>query len=67
MTWTFLETISEKVLKEDSVFIVATKRSSLDKCRLPMGIRLFVSAGHTEADITKVAMSVKRVAASVLC
>jgi serine palmitoyltransferase len=61
-----LEVISEKVLKEDSVFIAATKRSSLDKCRLPVGIRLFVSAGHTESDILKVSESLKRVAASVL-
>ncbi|VAH88876.1 unnamed protein product [Triticum turgidum subsp. durum] len=47
-----LETIAEQVLKEDSVFIVASKRSTLDRCKLPVGIRLFVSAGHTESDIT---------------
>uniref|UniRef100_A0A0E0H7M0 serine C-palmitoyltransferase n=1 Tax=Oryza nivara TaxID=4536 RepID=A0A0E0H7M0_ORYNI len=61
-----LEIIAEKVLMEDSVFIAATKRSSLDKCRLPVGIRLFVSAGHTESDIFKVSASLKRVAASVV-
>ncbi|RWW11893.1 hypothetical protein GW17_00024462 [Ensete ventricosum] len=55
-----------QVLKEDSVFIVSTKRSVLDKCRLPVGIRLFVSAGHSESDIHKVCDSLTRVAALVL-
>ncbi|KAG8074284.1 hypothetical protein GUJ93_ZPchr0006g41675 [Zizania palustris] len=61
-----LETIAERILKEDSVFIVASKRSTLDRCKLPVGIRLFVSAGHTESDISKVSSSLKRVSASVL-
>ena len=56
----------QQVLKEDSVFIVSTKRSVLDKCRLPVGIRLFVSAGHSETDIHKVCDSLRRVAALVL-
>lgn len=61
-----LETIAERVLKEDSVFIVASKRSPLDRCKLPVGIRLFMSAGHTDSDISKVSSSLKRVSASVL-
>ncbi|XP_044982174.1 long chain base biosynthesis protein 1a [Hordeum vulgare subsp. vulgare] len=61
-----LETIAEQVLKEDSVFIVASKRSSLDRCKLPVGIRLFVSASHTELDISKACSSLKRISASVL-
>ena len=61
-----VETIAEQVLKEDSVFIVASKRSTLDRCKLPVGIRLFVSAGHTESDISKVCSSLKRISASVL-
>uniref|UniRef100_A0ACD5X065 Uncharacterized protein n=2 Tax=Avena sativa TaxID=4498 RepID=A0ACD5X065_AVESA len=61
-----LETIAEQALKEDSVFIVATKRSALDRCKLPLGIRLFVSAGHTESDISKLCSSLKRISASVL-
>ncbi|CAN6725017.1 unnamed protein product [Malus baccata var. baccata] len=36
-----------QLLKEHSIFVVASKKSTLDKCRLPLGIRLFVSAGHT--------------------
>ncbi|GMP41021.1 hypothetical protein CsSME_00011269 [Camellia sinensis var. sinensis] len=32
-----LEHIAEQVLKEDSVFVVTSKRSMLDKCRLPGG------------------------------
>ncbi|CAM0948869.1 unnamed protein product [Alopecurus aequalis] len=61
-----LETIAEQALKEDSVFVVPSKRSTLDRCKLPVGIRLFVSAGHTESDISKVCSSLKRVSASVL-
>ncbi|CAL5346683.1 unnamed protein product [Camellia sinensis] len=55
-----------RVLKEDSVFVVTSKRSMLDKCRLPVGIRLFVSASHSESDLLKASESLKRVAAAVL-
>ncbi|KAG0472587.1 hypothetical protein HPP92_014444 [Vanilla planifolia] len=58
-----LEKIVNRVLHEDSVFLVLSKRSALDKCRLPVGIRLFVSAGHSESDILKACESLKRVAA----
>ncbi|KAK4277449.1 hypothetical protein QN277_015447 [Acacia crassicarpa] len=58
-----LEDITKRVLEEDSVCVVASKRSTLDKCRLPVGIRLFVSAGHSESDLRKAAESLKRVAA----
>lgn len=58
-----LEKIVGRVLQEDSVFLVASKRSTLDKCRLPVGIRIFVSAGHSESDILKAVDSLKRVAA----
>ncbi|XP_037470258.1 long chain base biosynthesis protein 1a-like [Triticum dicoccoides] len=61
-----LETIAGQALKEDSVFVVPSKRSTLDRCKLPVGIRLFVSAGHTESDISKVCSSLKKVSASVL-
>ncbi|XP_008810414.1 long chain base biosynthesis protein 1b-like [Phoenix dactylifera] len=61
-----LDKIVDRVLKEDSIFIVTTKRSALDKCPLPVGIRLFVSAGHSESDLLKASESLKRVAASVL-
>lgn len=61
-----LDTIADRVLKEDSVFIVTSKRSTLDKCRLPVAIRMFVSAGHSETDLLKTSDSLKRVAASVL-
>ncbi|KAG6475609.1 long chain base biosynthesis protein 1b-like isoform X1 [Zingiber officinale] len=57
-----LNKIVERVLVEDSILIVSTKRSVLDKCRLPVGIRLFVSAGHNESDIKKVSESLRRVA-----
>ncbi|KAK7291091.1 hypothetical protein RIF29_05978 [Crotalaria pallida] len=61
-----LENIAERVLKEDSVFVVTSKRSTLDKCRLPLGIRLFVSAGHSVSDLNKASESLKKVAALVL-
>ncbi|XP_039128989.1 long chain base biosynthesis protein 1b-like [Dioscorea cayenensis subsp. rotundata] len=61
-----LDNIVDRVLKEDSVFLVTSKRSKLDKCRLPAGIRMFVSAGHSEADVRKAAESLKRVAGSLL-
>lgn len=61
-----LENIAERVLKEDSVFVVASRRSTLDKCRLPVGIRLFVSAGHSESDLHKASESLKRVSGLVL-
>ncbi|KAG6752845.1 hypothetical protein POTOM_042884 [Populus tomentosa] len=61
-----LEAIADQALKEDSVFVVTTKRSTLDKCRLPVGIRLFVSAAHSDSDLLKACESLKRIAASVL-
>ncbi|CAH9106534.1 unnamed protein product [Cuscuta europaea] len=61
-----LEDIADRVLKEDSVFVATTKRSTLDKCNLPVGIRLFVSAGHSESDMIKASESLKGVAAALL-
>lgn len=55
--------IVSRALHEDSVFLVTSRRSALDKCRLPVGLRLFVSAGHSESDILKACDSLKRVAA----
>ena len=45
---------------------MTTKRSFLDKCRLRVGIRMVVSAGHSESDLLKASYSLKRAAASVL-
>ncbi|XP_028806876.1 long chain base biosynthesis protein 1 [Neltuma alba] len=61
-----LEDIAKRVLEEDGVLVVASKRSTVDECRLPLGIKLFVSAAHSESDLRKAAESLKRVAASVL-
>jgi serine palmitoyltransferase len=61
-----LNVLYSQVLKEDSVFVVTSRRSTLDKCRLPLGIRLFVSAGHSESDIHKASESLKRVSVLVL-
>ncbi|CAH9116932.1 unnamed protein product [Cuscuta epithymum] len=61
-----LEDIADRVLKEDSVFVATTKRSTLDKCNLPVGIKLFVSAGHSESDMMKASESLKGAAATLL-
>ncbi|XP_022882355.1 long chain base biosynthesis protein 1b-like [Olea europaea var. sylvestris] len=61
-----LENIADRVLKEDSIFCVTSKRSTIDKCNLASGIRLFVSAAHTEPDLVKAYESFKRVTPSVL-
>ncbi|KAG7020591.1 Long chain base biosynthesis protein 1, partial [Cucurbita argyrosperma subsp. argyrosperma] len=61
-----LENIAERALKEYSVFVSTSKRSTVDKCRLPVGIRLMVSAGHSESDLLKAIESLKSVAAVVL-
>ncbi|KAK5844772.1 hypothetical protein PVK06_000913 [Gossypium arboreum] len=53
-------------LKQESIFVVALKRSTLDKCPLHVGIRLFVSAAHSESDLLKACESLKRVAAAML-
>lgn len=55
-----------QLLKEENIFVTTSKRSTLDKCNLPTGIKYFVSAGHTESDLTKAYESMKRVAAKVL-
>ncbi|GAV77102.1 Aminotran_1_2 domain-containing protein [Cephalotus follicularis] len=54
-----LEDIADRIsnhsstLKEHSLLVVASKRSTLGKCRLPIGISLFVSAAHSESDLLK--------------
>ncbi|XP_035846551.1 long chain base biosynthesis protein 1b-like [Helianthus annuus] len=60
-----LEDLADRVLKEHSVFVTTSKRSFVDKCNLPVGIRIYVSAAHTESDLQKVCESLKSVAASL--
>jgi len=55
-----------QLLREHNVFVVVSKRSTLDKCPLPVGIRLFISAGHSESDLEKVCASLKSVVPLVL-
>ncbi|OVA20458.1 Aminotransferase [Macleaya cordata] len=55
-----LQDIADHALNKDSVLVVASKRSTLDKCGLAAGIRLFVSAAHSESDLLKAAESLKR-------
>lgn len=55
-----------QLLKEYSIFIATSKRSVVDKCKLSAGIRLYISAAHTEADLEKACESLKRATAFVL-
>lgn len=55
-----------QALKEDSLLVVSSKKSFLDKCRLPVGIKLLVSAGHSDSDLIKVSESLKRLASELL-
>ncbi|KAG8368638.1 hypothetical protein BUALT_Bualt15G0066400 [Buddleja alternifolia] len=61
-----LEDIANHVLKEYSIFIATSKRSTADKCKLPAGIRFYVSAAHTESDLAKACESLKKATAFVL-
>lgn len=61
-----LEGIADHALKKDSVFLVVSKRSTLDKCKLPVGIKLFVSAAHSESDLLKACEALKRATNKVL-
>ncbi|XP_024966200.1 long chain base biosynthesis protein 1-like isoform X2 [Cynara cardunculus var. scolymus] len=60
-----LEDLADRVLKEHSVFVAPSKRSMVDKCNLPVGIRMYVSAAHTDSDLQKACESLKIVAASI--
>ncbi|KAJ4869248.1 CRAL-TRIO lipid binding domain protein [Raphanus sativus] len=55
-----LEKMADRALKEDSLLVVSSKKSFLDKSRLPVGIKLFVSAGHSDSDLIKASESLKR-------
>ncbi|KAK9946475.1 hypothetical protein M0R45_011940 [Rubus argutus] len=61
-----LNCIADRLLKDHSILAVASKRSTLDNGRLPVGIKLFVSAAHSESDLVKASEALKRVADSVL-
>ncbi|KNA11915.1 hypothetical protein SOVF_130600 [Spinacia oleracea] len=58
--------IVDQLLEKHDVFVVSSKRSTVDKCPLPVGIRLFVSAGHSKSDLMKVCQAMKIVVPSVL-
>ncbi|CAH1432824.1 unnamed protein product [Lactuca virosa] len=60
-----LEDLADCVLKEHSVFVTTCKRSMVDKCKLPVGIRMYVSAAHTESDLKKACEALKNIASSV--
>lgn len=61
-----LQKIADQMLSKECVLVAVTKRSVLDKCKLPAGIKLTVSAGHTETELLSAAGSLEKIAASVL-
>uniref|UniRef100_A0A0C9S9D0 serine C-palmitoyltransferase n=1 Tax=Wollemia nobilis TaxID=56998 RepID=A0A0C9S9D0_9CONI len=61
-----LQEIVDRMLEDESVLLAVSRRSLLDNCKLPAGIRLTVSAAHTESDLLHVIQSMKNVTASVL-
>uniref|UniRef100_A0A803L3R4 serine C-palmitoyltransferase n=1 Tax=Chenopodium quinoa TaxID=63459 RepID=A0A803L3R4_CHEQI len=61
-----LEDIVDELLEKHNIFVVTSKQSTLDKCPIPVGIKLFVSAGHGESDIIKVCEALKMAVPSVL-
>ena len=45
-----IEDITDRRLNEGSVFVVVSNRSTLDECRLPVGIKLFVSTTNLQSN-----------------
>ncbi|PIN10217.1 Serine palmitoyltransferase [Handroanthus impetiginosus] len=60
-----LEDIADHLLKEHDVFVATSKRAIVDKCKLPAGIRLYVSAAHTESDLGRACESLKKATARI--
>ena len=54
------------MLRKELVLVSVTKRSVLDKCKLPAALTVAVSAAHTEDDLLAAAESLMKVAALVL-
>lgn len=61
-----LQEIADRMLKDESILLAVSRRSLLDSCKLPTGIRLTVSAAHTESDLLQVIRSLRNVCESVL-
>ncbi|XP_057541329.1 long chain base biosynthesis protein 1-like isoform X1 [Amaranthus tricolor] len=61
-----LDNTANQLLEEHNIFVVSSKRSTLDKCPLPLGLKLFVSAGHTDSDLKKICDALKIVVPSTL-
>ncbi|MCO5562522.1 hypothetical protein L7F22_016149 [Adiantum nelumboides] len=61
-----LQKIFGLLLNKELVLVSLTRRSVLDKCKLPAALRLSVSAGHTEGDLMAAAASLKKAAAAIL-
>ncbi|KAL2645206.1 hypothetical protein R1flu_012793 [Riccia fluitans] len=60
-----LQKIADQML-EESVLVTVSRRSILDKCKLPVGLRLTVSAAHTEEELHAAAASLQRSVQSIL-
>ncbi|KAH7423465.1 hypothetical protein KP509_12G057100 [Ceratopteris richardii] len=58
-----LQKIADKMLNE-SVLVSVTRRSLLDKCKLPAALTIGVSVGHAEGDLLAAAALLRTVASS---
>jgi len=54
------------MLEDEQVLITFPEKSSLDTCKLPLGIRVAMSAGHSAADIAGAATKLMRTAEKVV-
>lgn len=61
-----LQRIVDQMLEHESVLVTRSKRSVLDKCRLPAGIKILVSAAHTKEELFSATASLRRVVQEVL-
>lgn len=61
-----LHTIVDKMLEEEQTLVSLPERSALDTCKLPLGIRVSFSAGHSVDDVKMAATKLKQVAQAVV-
>lgn len=52
--------------EEQGVLLSVTRRSLLDRCQLPVGLRVGISAAHEEQDLISAAKSLRVVVEELL-
>ncbi|CAM6110185.1 unnamed protein product [Calypogeia fissa] len=61
-----LQSIVDQMLEQKGILVTRSKRSVLDKCKLRSGIKILVSAAHTEEELYSAAASLRHVLQAVL-